>query len=621
MIQLKSKEFIYGLLVCALGLAVLPQVAHAQNVGKGNSIQKNERPYPVSDSVKLPQGGQAIIPANATKLLKLEGAKGTTELKEVTIQGQPFTNAIRVQTNKRLPNEEDSRLVINTTSDFAETDVLFVRLFARLIKTEDETGEGVLVLTLRPNDPAERVAAFMPKRFTFNEKWQLIDLPITARKGYKADKARFVIGVGGTQPQVIEIAEVQVLNYAKRVKEQQLPFTRKTYEGREPNAAWRKEASERIEKHRKGDLSVQITDANGKPLKGAVVEVKMQRNAFGFGTEVNSQYFAKSEGTPDGIKYRDAIKNHFNESVIGNGLKWIAWENSQNRQDAIQTVKWLRDNHLQVRGHCLVWPGWKHLPKSLLEVKDDSAALRKRVLDHIKEEVGLLKGQLVDWDVTNETFGNKDLMAILGKEEMIEWYKLTRQTDPSVKLYINENSVLTGKKLDFYIKEIQYLIDRKTPLDGIGEQGHMSPMSINEVWDNLNQLAQFNLPIKITEFDVVTPDEELQADWTRDFLTLIFSHPLTDGFVMWGFWDGEHWLNDAPIYYKDWSLKPSGKVWIDLTSKQWWSNLKGQSDTNGTFKDRGFLGSYEATVKLGNRSKTVKFDLPKEGKIVKVVLD
>jgi len=546
-----------------VNLAFLPGLVHAQNVPKASAkknIKKSERPDSISENDKLPDGGKELIPANATNLLKLEGAKGTTELKEVTAQGQPFSKALRVQTNKRLPNDEDSKLTLNTIADLAEGDVIFVRVYVRMIKTEDETGEGAVVLTLRRDDPKDKFAAFMPKPFTFNEQWQRIDLPIPARRGFKAGELKFIIGVGGTQPQVIELGGLQVLNYQKKVKEQDLPFTRKTYEGRDLNASWRKQAADRIEKYRKGNLDIQITDANGKPVNGATVEVNMRQHAFGFGTEVNSQYFARSEGTPDGIKYRDAIKNHFNESVIGNGLKWIAWENSKNRQDALQTVKWLRVNHLQVRGHCLVWPGWKHLPKSLLEVKDDSAALRKRVLDHITEEVGLLKGQLEDWDVTNETFGNKDLMDILGKEEMIEWYKLTRQTDPSVKLYINDNSVLTGRKLDFYLNEIQYLLDHKAPLDGIGEQGHMSPMSIEEVWKNLNQLAKFKLPIKITEFDVVTPDEQLQADWTRDFLTLIFSHPLTEGFVMWGFWDGEHWLNDAPIYYKDWSLKPSGKV-------------------------------------------------------------
>lgn len=607
---MKLKRFIPVLVLwtCSITLACLPQAA---------LTQKNAQPA----LANLPEGGRSLIPQNAEKAFKVEAQSGTTEIKEVQVQGQPFTNALRIQTNKRLPNEEDSKLVINTTTEFADADVLLIRLYTRLIKTEDETGEGVLVLTLRPKDPNGGVASFMPKRFTFGEQWQRIDLPITARKGYKAGAARFIIGVGGTQPQVIEIGGVEVLNYARNVKEQQLPFTRKTYEGRELNAAWRKEAAARIQTYRKGDLTIQVTDAAGKPVKGAQLEVKMQQHAFGFGTEVNSEFFVKSEGTPEGEKYRDAIKKLFNEAVIGNGLKWPAWENPKLQKEAIQTVQWLNENKLKVRGHNLVWPGWKRLPKDVISLKDDPEALRKRVRNHIREEVPVLKGQLIDWDVTNETFGQKDLMTVLGKEEMVEWYKLTRELDPEVKLYINENSVLTGKKLDFYIKEIQYLLDRKAPLDGIGEQGHMSPMPIKQVWDNLNQLAKFKLPIKITEFDVVTPDEELQADWTRDFLTLIFSHPLTEGFLMWGFWDGKHWLNDAPVYYKDWSLKPSGKVWIDLIYKQWWTNLKGQSDAVGVYENRGFLGSYEVTVKSGSSSKMVKFELPYEGKVVKVTLD
>lgn len=609
--SINKSIWLRAMFFCSIMLLLFSFQIQAQNKS-GSTDKKN---------TSLPKGGVPLIPDNSINALTLEAPKGAAEVKEIQIKDQPFTKGIRVSTLRRTPGEEDVKLTINTTAGFAEADVLFVRVYARMIKTEDETGEGVVVLTLRKFEPKDKFAAFMPKRFTFTEQWKSIDLPIPARKGFTAGEMKFTIGVGGTQPQVIELAGLQVLNYARKVKEQDLPFTLNTYEGRELDAPWRKAASERIEKHRKGDLNITVTDANGKPLKDAKVTVKMQRHAYSFGTEVNSQYFGKSEGTPDGLKYRDAIKKYFNEAVIGNGLKWISWENPNNRVDAINTVKWLKDNQLSVRGHCLVWPGWKRLPKSLLEVEKDSAALRKRVTDHITEVVSVFKGQLVDWDVTNETFGNKDLMDILGKEEMIEWYKLARKTDPGVKLYINDNSVLTGKKLDFYLSEIQYLIDHKAPLDGIGEQGHMSPMSINTVLSNLNQLAKFNLPIKITEFDVVTPDEELQADWTRDFLTLIFSHPITEGFVMWGFWDSEHWLNDAPLFYKDWSLKPSGKVWIDLINKQWWTNTQGITSSDGAYKTRGFLGDYTISVQANGKTKTVQAKLNKDGSAIKIKLD
>ena len=31
---------------------------------------------------------------------------------------------------------------------------------------------------------------------------------------------------------------------------------------------------------------------------------------------------------------------------------------------------------------------------------------------------------------------------------------------------------------------------------------------------------------------------------------MIFSHPATNGFLMWGFWDGAHWKDNAPYFIK-----------------------------------------------------------------------
>jgi len=40
-----------------------------------------------------------------------------------------------------------------------------------------------------------------------------------------------------------------------------------------------------------------------------------------------------------------------------NDLKWEGW--NENRQRAIDGVKWLRDHGIAVRGHNLVWPSWR----------------------------------------------------------------------------------------------------------------------------------------------------------------------------------------------------------------------------------------------------------------------
>lgn len=71
----------------------------------------------------------------------------------------------------------------------------------------------------------------------------------------------------------------------------------------------------------------------------------------------------------------------------------------------------------------------------------------------------------------------------------------------------------------------------------------------------------------------------------------------------------------------DGSLKPSGRVWIDLVFKQWWTNAAGRTTPDGTFAARGFLGDYEVTVTHDGRTRTVKTTLPKEGTALAVTLD
>ena len=51
---------------------------------------------------------------------------------------------------------------------------------------------------------------------------------------------------------------------------------------------WRAAADARIEAHRKADLRVVVLGADGKPVEGADVAVRMMRHAFKFGTQVSA---------------------------------------------------------------------------------------------------------------------------------------------------------------------------------------------------------------------------------------------------------------------------------------------------------------------------------------------
>jgi len=112
---------------------------------------------------------------------------------------------------------------------------------------------------------------------------------------------------------------------------------------------------------------------------------------------------------------------------------------------------------------------------------------------------------------------------------------------------------------------------------------------------------QFNLPVRMTEFDVWTFDEELQADFTRDFLILSFSHPSVVGVQLWGFWEPTHWRPPAAMYRTDWSEKPNALVYKSLVLDQWRTRLTGATDPKGQYAGRGFHGDYVAIVEAGGK--------------------
>jgi hypothetical protein len=104
------------------------------------------------------------------------------------------------------------------------------------------------------------------------------------------------------------------------------------------------------------------------------------------------------------------------------------------------------------------------------------------------------------------------------------------------------------------------------------------------------------LSIKITEMDLEVPDPALAYDYMRDYLITLFSHPAVEGMLMWGFWDGAHWHSDAPLFTKDWELKPTGKAYKELVRGVWWTDGEGVTDAGGVYVFRGIQGDYQMKV-------------------------
>ena len=393
---------------------------------------------------------------------------------------------------------------------------------------------------------------------------------------------------------------------------------------REEAGAWRVDADARIEKHRKAELSVRVVDGEGRPVPEAEVHVRMRRHAYPFGTAVMASKLVDKPVTEARTNYRDTILNFFNYVTLENDLKQTTIEKNT-IQPAVDALHLLQAHGIQARGHVLVWPSWKMSAPSLAALQANPDNVGTWIRNHIRSTVLATRGLVTDWDVMNEPAIHHEIIDLIGREKVADWFRLARETDPKASLYLNENNVgFNGTNQEALANWITLLKSTGAPLDGVGWQGHMWQRTLPyapSILDDLNRFEKFGIRIQITEYDCNDRfgDEE-EAEFLSDFLLAWFSHPSTSGFIMWGFQDDSIWTGNAPLFNRDWSLKPAGKIWMDYVFVKWWSDADGTTDSEGCFATLGFHGDYVVQIVSGGKVETVETRLPKEGMHLTVAL-
>jgi endo-1,4-beta-xylanase len=571
----------------------------------------------------IPPGGEPLLQGDVLAGFAVTAGQGNGDaisLTRVAATGPGFTRVLRVETTRDLSPAWAVEARSSLERPVKKGDTALVRFFARTIVATDETGAGQIRVAVQRSGPDYQKS--LESTISVGVDWQEFLLPFTFTEDYARHGAELSFGFGFKR-ETVEIGGVQILHYGTRVAPAALPRTRFTYAGREPDAAWRREALARIEQIRKSAFLIEVRDAAGQPAAGATVRIEQRRSAFQFGTAL--QFARLVQDSPDNRLYREKALALFNAASPENDLKWPVWngewQGSYDRTQSLTALRWLREQNFHVRGHVLVWPGWKNLPKSVIALKDgkkNQAKIPPMVLAHIADITGATREFVQEWDVLNEPYDNHDLMAIFGNDIMVDWFKAAQAGAPGVPLYLNDYSnhdlVADRQHCADFFKVAKFLQAKGAPLGGLGLQGHISaqPNPPERVLAALEVYSEFKLPIRITEFDVETDDEQLQADYTRDFLILAYSHPLVVGVQHWGFWEKAHWRPRAALFRADWSPKPAAKAYEELVLRQWRTKLQGKAGASGKVGGRGFHGDYVVVVERdGHRAEqtfTLKSD-------------
>ncbi|MBT3294835.1 MAG: hypothetical protein HN919_05395 [Verrucomicrobia bacterium] len=333
---------------------------------------------------------------------------------------------------------------------------------------------------------------------------------------------------------------------------------------------------------------------------GADVGVKQVRHAFEFGTAINRRGFVPNEriSEADQKQYKRVLNANFNSVVHENAMKWYSNERQQDQQtfaDAEVMLAWCEKNGLWTRGHCVYW-GRDKLVQQWIKDLDD-AALRSKLQERARLYMERFKGRVPEYDINNEMLHCNYFEKRLGseiREEMFEW---CHAYAPEATLYVNDYSILSGGDTERYVAQIEGFLKAGMPIGGIGVQGHFGErVNGPAVKKKLDRLAQFGLPIKITEFDANTNDQQAKARALATLYATAFAHPSVEGIYMWGFWQKSHWRPDAALWNAEWSETLAAECYRELVFNRWWTRYEGKADAAGTCKVRVFLGTHDLTV-------------------------
>ncbi|MCP5519451.1 MAG: endo-1,4-beta-xylanase [Verrucomicrobiales bacterium] len=369
----------------------------------------------------------------------------------------------------------------------------------------------------------------------------------------------------------------------------------------------RSELDARIRQHRTGLIAVETAP-------GAEVRVEQLRHEFWFGAALANHVFGGRLDPANTAAYQQAFLTNFNAAVTENALKWHVMEPRQDRPDysvVDAILRWTEAHEIPLRGHNIFWGIPNRVPDWQKAMDPDTLrdTVRARALDIGRR----YRGRFAEYDLNNEMIHGNFYADRLGPgitRDMAAW---VHAADPDAVLYLNDYDILTGNRLDDYCADIRRLLADGTGIGGIGVQGHLHADSFDPeaLQKALDQLAEFNLPIRVTEFNMpgqrsavyrekratlTDAEEAAKARALADYYRICFAHPAVQGILMWGFWEGANWIPASSLYRRDWTPTPAAHAYRDLVHGEWWTRVTVHADAAGRARIPAFHGRHRVSV-------------------------
>jgi endo-1,4-beta-xylanase len=211
--------------------------------------------------------------------------------------------------------------------------------------------------------------------------------------------------------------------------------------------------------------------------------------------------------------YRATVSHEFNTLTPENVMKFDHIHPAPKSFDFCDSdalVSFAAANHMQVRGHTLVWH--QQMPEWLSRGEFSRDELIGILRDHIQAVVGRYRGRVWAWDVVNEAFESdgslRDSLWLrgIGPDYIEMAFRWAHEADPGAKLFYNDFAAEgMAAKSDAVYGLLARLLSQGVPVHGAGLQMHLEAgkaPSRHEIEQNMNRLAALGLEIHVTEMDV-----------------------------------------------------------------------------------------------------------------------
>jgi hypothetical protein len=385
-----------------------------------------------------------------------------------------------------------------------------------------------------------------------------------------------------------------------------------------------------IEKYRKSNARLELSDADGRTLTEGTYEINQTRQAFGFGVSI--PFFQDPVGDPGPDfepppvtpKELAMVKGVFNYSVIPFSAKWQRLEPEEGQrhyEELDKYVDWCVKNGIRMEFHYLsgFTPRWVQL-KSREEQKE--AWLR-----HCRQTVDRYHDRIKYWQVINDSRLTM-WAAEAFKEIHAKYPDLKLGTSNCSQFYSPYSGVqaLSGGMM-LGASEIEELQAEGVKVDFFSSHGH-KPMGVwpdmRMVYEALDAFAAYGVKVHVSEatLDIglsmvsqVRQEQkwtpELAAEFFEKYYTVLFSHPAMEAI---NYWDlsasivrpmggrggmmiggtGQAGLLDPT---KDDAPRPLYLKLKELIHDRWMTRFSDTLARDGTVAFRGFHGDYEITVR------------------------